>query len=336
MVKRWMKRLVPLMAMMVLFLTGCDFQLAGALAPKGPVAEKQLELILWSLIVMIVVLVVVFVLFFTAVFRFRRRRGQDHQIPEQIEGNHKLEATWTIIPIFLLFIMAVPTVALTFNLEEEAQAVEGQRVIKVVGKQFWWEFTYPEEGIVTAQEVYIPVGEKVVFELSSADVIHSFWIPQLGGKKDANPGSKTINYLYLQADEPGVYKGKCTELCGQSHALMDFKLIALEKDEYEAWVADMLETAEVTAETEVGAELFNQKCLTCHAIDPGMGSVGPNLNGFADRMYIGGFIDNNAENLAEWIKNPLDMKPGVTMPPFENDLTTDEIDEIVKYLQSLH
>jgi cytochrome c oxidase subunit 2 len=336
MVKRWMKRLVPLLAMMVLFLTGCDFQLAGALAPKGPVAEKQLELILWSLIIMIIVLVVVFVLFFTAVYRFRRRPGDEHKIPEQIEGNHKLEATWTIIPIFLLLIMAIPTVALTFDLEEEAKAEEGQMLIKAVGKQFWWEFTYPEEGIVTAQEVYIPVGEKVVFELSSFDVIHSFWVPELAGKKDANPNSKTINYIYLQADEPGVYKGKCTELCGQSHALMDFKLIAVEKDEYEAWVAGMLDVPSVTAETEVGADLFEQKCLVCHAIDPGMGSVGPNLNGFADRLYIGGFIDNNAENLVDWIKDPVKMKPGVTMPAFGDQLTTDEIDEIVKYLQSLN
>lgn len=333
MVKRWMKRLIPLTAMMMLLLTGCSVE--GALDPKGSVAERQLDLILLSLGVMTLVLVVVFVLFFWVVFRYRRKPGED-EIPEQIEGSHKLEATWTIIPIVLLFIMAVPTVALTFNLEQEAKVTEGDLVIQVVAKQFWWEFTYPEEGIVTAQEVYIPVGEKVVFELASTDVQHSFWVPELGGKKDTNVGGRNVNYLALEASYPGTYKGKCAELCGQGHALMDFKVIALERPEYDAWVQKMLTPAEVTAETELGAELFEAKCLSCHAIDPGMPSMGPNLNGFADRMYIAGWLENEAENLVKWIETPEDVKPGVLMPGFKADLTREEIDEIVKYLQSLH
>lgn len=337
-VNRWMKRLVPLMAMMMFVLTGCNVDIAaGAFNPKGPVASKQLELILISLGVMILVLLVVFVLFFLVVFRFRRRPGNDG-IPEQIEGNHKLEATWTIIPIILLMVIAIPTVALTFDLEKEAHAYEAEDtlLIKVVAKQFWWEFSYPEQGIVTAQEAYIPVGEKVVFELTASDVQHSFWVPELGGKKDTNVGNKNINHIYLQAEEPGEYKGKCAELCGQGHALMDFKLIAVSQEEFDAWVADMLVPAEVTAELENGAELFGAKCLSCHAIEPGQLSMGPNLNGFADRRYLAGFLDNNAENLTKWIEDPLSVKPGVLMPGFKGDLTADEIQEIVKYLQSLN
>jgi len=339
-VNRWVKRLVPFMAMMMLFLTGCNFELAGALEPKGPVAEKQLEMILLSLGIMGVVLLVVFVLFFWAIARFRRKPGQN-EIPEQIEGNHKLEATWTIIPIVLLLIIAIPTVALTFDLEEEAQATEGDGtlVIKVAAKQFWWEFNYPEDGIVTAQEVYIPVGEKVVFELAATDVQHSFWVPELGGKKDTNVGTKNINHLYLEADYPGIYKGKCAELCGAGHALMDFKVHALEQADYDAWKADMLEPAAVTAETELGAELFGTNCISCHAIEPNGLSWGPNLNGFADRDFIGGFRVNNTENLVGWIKDPTSKdygKPGVTMPGFEGVLSDDEINEIVKYLQSLN
>lgn len=334
MVKRWMKRLVPLMAMMMLFLTGCNFELAGALEPKGPVAAKQFELIMLSLGIMTIVLVVVFVLFFFAVYRFRRRPGRD-EIPEQIEGNHKLEAVWTIIPIILLFILAIPTVAVTFDLEEEANADDGSLLVKVAAKQFWWEFAYPEEGLVTAQEVVIPVGEKVRFELTATDVQHSFWVPELGGKKDTNVGDKVVNFIYLEADYPGIYKGKCAELCGQGHALMDFKVIAMEKPEYEAWLEGMLTPAEVTTETTAGADLFNANCLSCHAIEPGMPSMGPNLNGFADRLYVGGYLENNTENLTEWIKDPL-MKPGVLMPGFEGVLSDSEIDEIVKYLQSLN
>lgn len=335
MVNRWIKRLVPLMVLMMLFLTGCNVDSHGALDPKGPVAAKQLELILLSLGIMIGVLVVVFVLFFLVVYRFRRRPGNDG-IPEQIEGNHKLEATWTIIPIVLLIVMAIPTVMITFELEEEAQATEGATIIKVVGKQFWWEFTYPEEGIVTAQDVYIPAGEKIVFELTSTDVQHSFWVPDLAGKLDTNVGGKNINYLYLEADEPGVYKGKCAELCGQGHALMDFKVVALERSEYDAWVESMKTPVVVTEETQLGAELFDAKCLTCHAIDPSTPSMGPNLNGFADRITLAGFLDNDTENIVEWIKDPRSLKPGVTMPGFEGDLTDEEILEIAKYLQSLN
>jgi len=336
-VNRWMKRLVPFMAMMLFLLTGCDYELAGVLSPKGPVADRQLELILLSLGVMILVLIVVFVLFFTVIVRFRRKPGQD-EIPEQIEGNHKLEVTWTVIPILLLTILAIPMVVVTFNLEDEAQAFETEDalLIKVTGKQFWWEFEYPAQGIVTAQEVYIPVGEKVVFQLTASDVQHSFWVPELGGKKDTNVGNRNINYLYLEAEYPGVYKGKCAELCGQGHALMDFKVHAVERAEFDAWVKNMLTPATVTADVEKGAELFDNTCLTCHAVDPGQLSVGPNLNGFADRAYIGGFIENNADNLAQWIKDPLSMKPGVTMPGFQNSLTEEEINEIVKYLQSLN
>lgn len=323
------------MVLMMLFLTGCNVDSHGALDPKGPVAAKQLELILLSLGIMIGVLVVVFVLFFLVVYRFRRRPGNDG-IPEQIEGNHKLEATWTIIPIVLLIVMAIPTVMITFELEEEAQATEGATFIKVAGKQFWWEFTYPEEGIVTAQDVYIPAGEKIVFELTSTDVQHSFWVPDLAGKMDTNVGGKNVNYLYLQADEPGIYKGKCAELCGQGHALMDFKVVALERSEYDAWVENMKTPVEVTEETALGAELFEAKCLTCHAIDPNTPSMGPNLNGFADRVTLAGFLDNTTENIVDWIKEPLDLKPGVLMPGFEGALTDDEIHEIVKYLQSLN
>lgn len=329
---RWMKRLVPFAAFMMLLLSGCAVE--GALDPKGPAAEKQFDLIVLTLGIMILVLIVVFVLFFYAVFRFRRRPGNDG-IPEQIEGNHKLEITWTVIPLVLLLIIMIPTAVITFDLEEQAHAVEDSLHIKVLAKQFWWEFSYPDEGIVTAQEVVIPVGKKVTFELSASDVQHSFWVPELGGKKDTNVGDKVINFIYLEANEAGVYKGKCAELCGEGHALMDFKVIALEQEEYDAWVADMLTPSEVTAETQLGAELFGAQCISCHAIDPGMPSLGPNLNGFAERMYLGGFMDPTDENLVQWIKNPLKMKPGVTMPAYEGILTDDEINEIVKYLKSL-
>lgn len=330
-----MKRLIPTMAIMSLLLTGCGgVRFDGVMDPKGPVAEQQLGMIYLSLIIMVFVMVVVFGLFFYALFRFRRRPGQTEP-PKQVEGNHKLEITWTVIPVVLLIIIAVPTVALTFNLEKEAKATEDHLQVKATAHQFWWEFEYPGEGVVTAQELFIPVGKKVTIQLSAADVIHSFWVPQLGGKLDTIVGDKNVNNLFLQADEAGVYLGKCAELCGQSHALMDFKVHAVDPDDYQAWLADMKEVPVVSADLADGAQLFADNCLVCHAIDPGGYSMGPNLNGLADRELLAGFLKKNDQTLHDWIKNPIEMKPGVAMPAFVDILDDSQINEIVNYLQAL-
>src|SRR5690606_15150431 len=158
------------------------------------------------------------------------------------------------------------------------------------------------------QDVYIPVGEKVIFELHAGDVQHSFWVPALGGKVDNIPG--ITNRMWLQADYPGVYKGKCTELCGPEHALMDFKLIALERDEYDAWVEAMkAATDEPDPAVAHGFEVFQGNgCMGCHAVS-GMGSAfGPTLTNFGERETVAGYLEFNAENIEAWIRNSYDYK----------------------------
>jgi cytochrome c oxidase subunit 2 len=317
---------------MILALTGCGAPYLSALDPKGPVAEEQLELMLLSAYIMLGVFVVVAIIFVYVLVRFRKRPGQDG-IPEQIEGNHKLEILWTVIPIILLIILAVPTVTSTFKLAEiypEGEAVQ----VKVVGHQFWWQFEYPEEGIVTAQELYIPVGQKVQLQLEASAVRHSFWVPSLAGKTDNNPG--ITNTMWFEASEPGIYQGKCAEICGTAHALMNFKVIAVSPEEFDRWISQMkAATAEPTGElASQGQAVFQANCISCHAIGGQGGAIGPDLTAYGNRTTVAGVAEFNNENLARWIADPQAIKPGNLMPSF-GQLKEQEINALVDYLMNL-
>ncbi|RSL31114.1 cytochrome c oxidase subunit II [Salibacterium salarium] len=368
-------RFLPLSAMFFL-LAGCGEDKLTALDPYGPQAEWILDNMILSLYVMALVIIVVFTLFFIAVIKFRKKEG-DEEIPKQVEGSKTLELTWTIIPVFLLAILAVPTIAGTYDMAEEApeaagssgeegESAEGEDgeesggeveeedaaiVIDVTGHQFWWQFDYPE-GFSAGNEVYIPTGEKVWFNLTASDVIHSFWVPALGGKIDTIPGVE--NSMWLEANEPGVYKGKCAELCGPSHALMDFKVVAMEPDEYEAWAEEMSggegsseEESEGGATEESqeedtqdstmsdGRQAFeDQGCIGCHAVEGQGTGQGPSLSNFADREKIANVIDVSDENLEAWIRDPESFKQGNNMPPFP-DMNDEDMDAIIDYLNSL-
>ncbi|BAB06334.1 cytochrome c oxidase subunit II [Halalkalibacterium halodurans] len=333
-------RFLPL-SLVVLFLAGCMGETnLTALDPQGPQAEWLFDNMLLSLYVMAFVSIVVFAIFFIILARFRRKPGDD-ELPKQVHGNTALEITWTVIPIILLTILAVPTITGTFMLadvEPDPEVEEETVTITVTGHQFWWQFDY-EDGFTAGNDVYIPVGEKVIFELHASDVMHSFWVPALGGKVDTIPG--ITNHLWLEASEPGVYKGKCAELCGASHALMDFKVIALERDDYDAWVEGMME-ADAEPDTDdilvqQGYELFGADglgCIGCHAVGGSGTAAGPTLTNFGDRTTIANFLENNDENLEEWIRNPKALKQGNDMPEFP-DVTDEEMEALIAYLRSL-
>lgn len=345
------RTLFVLLAATVL-LTGCGKPFISVLQPQGPVAEELLFIIKLSIAIMLIVFFVVMFIFIYVIVKFREKPG-DRGYPEQVEGSTKLEVTWTVIPIILLLILAVPTIISTFSLAEtypgdaaqgeSAQASQDEKplLIKVTAHQYWWEVEYPDYGIVTAQDIYIPTGERVYFEVTSTDVIHAFWVPSLGGKMDANPG--LVNQFYLQADKPGVYHGKCTELCGPSHALMDFKVVALEPQDFEKWVNTMTNynDAPQTATAEQGRAVFEQSCLACHATDGTTKSAAPNLAGVADRQFIAGILRNTdeetqRESLKRWIMNPEEVKEGNLMPSAEElGLSEQDVDALVEYLTQL-
>ncbi len=193
-----------------------------------------------------------------------------------------------------------------------------ETVINVRAYQYWWEFEYPNEEVVTAQELVVPTDKKVYFNLQGADVKHSFWVPAAGGKMDTNIDG--INSFYLVFDDDAsqeadrLFYGKCAELCGPSHALMDFKVKALPEEEYDQWLADMKAVEEpVQASSEDaqrGEGIFNNSCMACHAATPtsSPGAMGPNLTNFGDRELIAGFLEHDQENLEAWIKDP-EFKP---------------------------
>ncbi|MDO8364694.1 MAG: cytochrome c oxidase subunit II [Actinomycetota bacterium] len=239
--------------------------------PAGPNARKidglQRELFYISGIVGIIVLAAVAY----AVWKFKDR-GQD--IPEQTHGNPKLEILLTILPAIILVVVAVPTVSAVFELDKK----DNDCIINVTGQQWWWEYDYSgtcggveiTEPIVTSGELVIPAGTPVLLRITSRDVIHSFWIPRLNGKRDAVPGR--LHTLRLEADQPGMYTGQCTEFCGLSHARMRQAAVALTPADFQTWVNNQLEpysanAPEAGTTAAVGEETFIAQCSRCHQVD---------------------------------------------------------------------
>jgi len=335
--KGWQQfwRQLSLFGLLALVLTGCGKDELSALKPSGPVAAMQYDLMMLSSAIMIGVFVVVMLIFTYVLIRYRKRPGQQG-IPKQVEGNHALEILWTVIPFLLLIIMAIPTVTTGFALGKVYSKEEAVQVT-VTAHQFWWEFEYPELGVSTAQDLVLPVGKKVQFNVTSADVMHAFWIPALGGKIDTNPGQE--NKIWLQADKAGIYYGKCAELCGASHALMDFKVEVMEQADFDKWAAGMkgVQSAEPVAATAAsaaqGQEIFNKSCLGCHAIAGKGGKMGPNLTNFADRERVAGILAHTPENIAEWLKDPQKVKPGNNMPNL--NLDDAQVKALVDYMSTL-
>jgi cytochrome c oxidase subunit 2 len=246
-------------------------------------------------------------------FHFREKPGQP--IPKQVHGHTLLEVSWTIAFAVVLLIIVIPTIPVIF--ETQAAPPTTALRVDVGGRQWWWEFKYPDLKIVTANELHLPAGQTVAFNLHAPDVIHSFWMPQLGGKRDVVPGR--VNRITLAPDEPGEYPGQCAEYCGVSHANMRFRVIVHSKADFEMWVAAQLGPPVQPTDPlmQKGQELFSQSaCVGCHTITGvSGGALGPNLTHFGSRTRMGGnLLANTPENLARWIENPGHMKPGVLMP----------------------
>lgn len=354
--KKWLHkwRIFPILAIVSLLLAGCGKPYLSALQPAGTVAQSQYELMILSTLIMVLVIVAVTVIFLIVIFKFKRKKG-NNSIPKQVEGNHKLEIIWTTIPILLLLVLAVPTVASTFNLADVSDMEkdeEGNRdalVVNVRASLYWWEFEYPDYGVVTSQDLVVPTGEKVYFNVVASDVKHSFWIPSIGGKIDNNV--ENVNKFWLEfdpedADEVGnIFYGKCAELCGPSHAYMDFKVKAISKGEFSEWMTAMqnYEAPDLSnnALAQRGNELFTEKnCISCHAVTPQderpeAARTAPNLATFGDRETIAGILPHEEEYLRDWLKNPNEEKPGNLMTDTYPELTDEEINALSEYLFSL-
>lgn len=340
-----------LMSVLAIFLAGCGKENLSALQPAGEIGKQQFFLIILSISIMLLVVGTVAITFTIAVLKSRRSKVGEEFVPKQVAGNHKLEVIWTTIPIILLIILAIPTVWITFKqadvedmVTEDGVANKDSVIVNVTAYQYWWEFEYEHEGVVTSQDLVVPTDEKVFFNLKGADVKHSFWIPSAGGKLDTNVDG--INSFYLVFDDDKaenadrLFYGKCAELCGPSHALMDFKVNALPREEFDQWLADMKEFEEEgktadSSDAKEGQEIFNNSCMGCHSVTPtNPGAAGPNLTNFGDRELIAGVLEHNEENLIDWIKDPESIKPDNKMTG-AYQLNDDEIEKVAAYLMEL-
>jgi cytochrome c oxidase subunit II len=269
-----------------------------------------------------------------ALMRFRWREGVDD--PHQYRGNKAIEITWTAIPCVIVVLLFALT-ARAMRLSDPPPAPNSD--IIVVGHQWWWEMRYPKLGLITANEIHIPIGTAFSLRLDSADVLHEFWVPELGRKMTAVPGHP--NHIWLEADKAGTYLGECTEFCGTEHAWMHFLVVAEPKADFEAWVEAQCRPTPPRAPADSpvakGALLFQKSsCASCHAINgtPATARVGPDLTHFAGRRQLGaGVADNSPENLHRWLSNPQKVKPGVLMPNFK--FTEEQVTQLVAYIETL-
>lgn len=281
-----------------------------------------------------VILLIVTITVLWAALRFRHRPGSTE--PAQNSGNLPLEVTWTVIPFLLLALVAFFTVR-TMRAADPPYDGATQPSVVVTGHQWWWSVDYPQAGIHTANEIHIPVGERVLFALRSADVIHSFWLPTVARKMDMIPGNE--HYLWIEVDEPGVYEGTCAEFCGAQHAWMRLRLVAQSRPDYDQWLHQQAATPAppTSDEAAAGAQLFQTRtCVNCHAIagTAADARVGPDLTHVATRATLaGGVLTNTPENLARWLADPAAVKPGNHMPNLQ--LQKDEIGQLVAYLETL-
>lgn len=313
------------------------------LDPQGPTSEPVV--VLWWAMLIIATVVFVAMLVLLAVSLVRRRRGEvddDRVAGEGLAGGGNLITVLggVVVPgVVVVGLMAatVTTTADVATVTGGGDSGDDGLTIEVTGHQFWYDVAYPDAGVRLANEAHIPAGRPVEFQLASTDVIHTFWAPQLGGKADMIPGEQTS--MTVQADEPGEYRGFCTEYCGIQHARMQFVVVVHEPAGFEEWLEERKQPPRSPEEESAlaGREVFfDAGCAECHTIEgTNRGHEEfPDLTHLADRRTIGaGTLENNRGNLGGWILDPQQHKPGNRMPP--TNLGSEDLSDLLDYLATL-
>jgi cytochrome c oxidase subunit 2 len=307
--------------------------------PLATPGEAERQAAVLTLAITAGIFVVVAGLIVYTVWRFRRRPDDNsRQEPPQVYGSNQIEAAWTIIPILIVFVLIGVSARVIAGVQNASPPPKALKV-RLVGHQWWWEVQYPDYGIVTANEIHVPAtsdGQNATYlELTSVDVIHSFWIPQLAGKMDLIPNR--TNYMWIDPREPGVYVGNCAEYCGTQHANMLLRVIAQTPQEFKTWTEQQQKPGENNPQVNEARDMFGSlACVNCHAVrgTPSTGKFGPDLTHLMSRQTLAaGVLVNDAKNLRAWVNDPQDAKPGCFMPSMK--LTDHELDQVVSYLQSL-
>src|ERR1700690_39592 len=314
-------------------------QTPSIFSPASTPADSIFHLSLLVLTVTGLIFLVVFCLIVYAIVNFRRRGGEDGREPPQVYGSNQVEIAWTVIPVLIVLVLFLATARVIHSIQDAPEPRESIKVT-VIGHQFWWEFHYPQLGIVTANELHVPVSDPLhptptFFTLMSADTDHSFWVPRLAGKTDLIPNR--VNQMWIDPHESGLYLGQCAQYCGVEHALMLLRVYVDSQEQFDKWV--QAQKTEGVSDNSVveGRRIFESTgCINCHAVRGTVanGRFGPDLPHLMSRDTLAaGIIPNTPENLRQWIENPDSMKQGSLMPAMK--LTGGEMDALVTYLETL-
>jgi cytochrome c oxidase subunit 2 len=272
-------------------------------------------------------------------YRHRPTAPDAAQEPPQIYGSVQIELSWTVIPVLIVVMLFLAT-ARVILATERAPVLKNALQVTVIGHQYWWEYRYPQLGIVTANELHIPVAGKqgstpTMLTMSSADTDHSFWVPRLAGKKDLIPNK--VNTLLLDPDATGLYLGQCAQYCGVQHAKMLLRVYVDSPEDFQKWVANQQkESVQAPTAAEGEAVFQHNACINCHSIagTVATGRYGPDLTHVASRDTIAsGAVPNTPENMHAWIDNPDTFKPGARMPPMH--LNAHDLDAVTLYMTTL-
>lgn len=311
-------------------------------APVSTPAARESALATLALILSGVVFVVVGGLIVYSVFRYRARRADADREPPQVYGSAQIEAAWTVVPLVLVVILLLATARVITDVQA-AEAPADALAITAVGHQWWWEIRYPALGIVTANEIHIPVSDAAnkrptFLTLQSVDVDHSFWIPRLAGKTDLIPGR--TNRMWVEPYVTGTFLGQCAEYCGIQHAHMLLRVVVDSPEAFARWVEAQRQPAPPAVSDSAaatGRRVFLQTaCISCHAVrgTVATGRYGPDLTHLMSRTTIAaGAAPNTREKLRAWVKNPDEIKSGVLMPAMQLDDA--QLDQLVAYLTTL-
>jgi cytochrome c oxidase subunit II len=286
-----------------------------------------------------VIFVIVVCLIIYSIVKFRRRHGEDGREPPQVYGSNQVELAWTVIPVLIVLILFLATARVIHSIED-APEPPGAVQITVVGHQYWWEIRYPRLGIVTANELHVPVSASSqptpsFLTLLSADTDHSFWVPQLAGKTDLIPNHP--NRMWVDPHQTGVYLGQCAQYCGVEHAKMLLRVYVDSKEQFDQWARAQNTEAATASTVDDGRRVFvSTGCINCHAVRGTVanGRFGPDLTHLMSRDTIAAGIEaNTADNLRKWIQDPDSMKEGSLMPAMK--LNDGDLDAVVAYLVTL-
>jgi cytochrome c oxidase subunit II len=314
-------------------------QLLNIFAPQSTPARAIVDLSTFVLAITGLIFVVVASLLVYAVVKFRVTPANADREPAQVYGSTQIELAWTVVPVLIVVVLFAATARVIHAIQDAPEpptAIE----VTVIGHQFWWEYRYPALGVVTANELHIPVSglsrpRPTFLTLLSADTDHSFWIPQLAGKMDLIPNR--INALWMDPQRTGIFLGQCAQYCGTQHAKMLQRVSVDTPAEFDAWIRAQQEPAAVDASAGAGRRVFETTaCINCHTVrgTAANGRFGPDLTHLMSRATIAsGAAENTPENLRLWLKDPEAIKPGSLMPAMK--VADAELDALVRYMLSL-